>query len=176
MRSRACGDSEREKGVCESVVTEDKLDSRLAAHRGPVLAQAPEAPTVLGSATLSPLSDAYMFMYPSSFQLLYGRSPPSARRHHRLFDSGPPIDPRTPPPTPAHQVSWQISPAVRPSASHALRQLFDSGPPIDPRTPPTPAPQASRMVTVWYTPSPGRGAAFQPEQVRRENEHGEWLA
>jgi hypothetical protein len=33
------------------------------------------------------LSDAYMFMYPSSFQLVYGRSPPFARRPHRLFAS-----------------------------------------------------------------------------------------
>ena len=73
--------------MCESVVTEEARLSpgRSSDEDGPLT-----GPTVLREAphcTLSFLSDAYMFMYPSSFQLVYGRSPPFARQPHRLFAS-----------------------------------------------------------------------------------------
>jgi hypothetical protein len=169
MRSRACGDSEREKGVCESVVTEDKLDSRLAAHRGPALAQAPEAPTVLGSATLSPLckSDAcYMFMYPSSFQLVYGRPPPFARRHHRLFDSGPHI---TRGHTPSeHQAAGPTvlgSTTLSPSLTHtcSCTRHHSSWCMVDPRPPPvgiTGSSTAARPSTPGHPPPAPQALRF----------------
>ena len=115
------------------------------------------------------LSDAYMFMYPSSFQLVYGRSPPFARRPHRLFAIASPEDTPLTHPIGEHQVAacrrphgagcWE-APHSAPSLTHTssctrhhssccmvdprrppvgIHRLFDSGPPIDPRTSPPPA-------------------------------------
>ena len=90
-------------------------------------------------------SDAYTCACtPSSLQLSFDGSrvdsPPSARRSHRLFDSGPPIDPRTHPTrTPGFYGRYPRGPPVR-CRPH---RLFDSGRPSTPGHPP-PAHQALR--------------------------------
>jgi hypothetical protein len=100
---------------------------------------------LLGSATLSPLSDAYMFMYPSSFQLLYGRSPTSARRHTQALRQRPAHRPQDIPPTRTHQVSTRFYGRYPPRSARRPHMLFDSystaARPSTPGHPPHPHPR-----------------------------------
>ena len=122
-------------------------------------------------------SDAYTCACtPSSLQLLFDGSrvdsPPSARRSHRLFDSGPPIDPRTHHTrTPGFYGRYPRGPPVDLTGSSTAAR-----PSTHPHRPQPPPPTRTPGFTVRYTPSPGGGAVFQPEQVHRENKYGEWLA
>ena len=88
--------SEREKGVCESVVTEEaRLSPGRSSDDGPLA----QRPTVLGEAPHSAPSLTHTCSctrHHSSCCMVDPRRPPVGI--HRLFDSGPPIDPRTSPP------------------------------------------------------------------------------
>ena len=157
--------------MCESVVTVNRGTGSSTLALSPGRSSGPGRRTVTahrphgaGKRHTQPLlSDAYMFMYPSSFQLVYGRSPPFARQPHRLFAS--PEDTPLTHPIGEHQVAacrphgagcWE-APHSAPSLTHtcSCTRHHSSCCMVDPRRPPvgiTGSSTAARPSTPGHPP------------------------